>query len=341
MSHGSCRRILIVDDDEVVLESLSLGLGQAHFEVTRCASAGEALEEYVRSPPDLAIVDIGLPDMRGTRLAERMLEHWYRPILILSSHTETEWVDRAIGSGAIGYLVKPISPAQLIPSIETTLARFGDINENIASKFGYGNASPAQVQGAMDQFPFGVVIIDRDRRIILSNSAARRFLQDAKLLVSINGKLATAVHNESLNAVLGRCLGAVGGPPEPAGYSAREPGSDAATQILGIPLHTSESEVQRTASVLIKDASLTATVPSHLLKSLYGFTEKESRLAHALMNGMTINEYCEKVFITPNTARTHLKSIYRKTSTNRQAELISLLSRLYINLPGEGGERGA
>ena len=51
------------------------------------------------------------------------------------------------------------------------------------------------------------------------------------------------------------------------------------------------------------------------------------------MHGMTIREYCESVYVTHNTARTHLKSIYRKTCTNRQAELSALLSRLYINLP--------
>lgn len=333
MSHGSSRRILIVDDDQIVLDSLSQGLSRAGFNVTQCRSATEALEVYAQQAPDLAIVDIGLPDLRGTVLAERMLERRYRPILILSSHTEPEWVRRAIGSGAIGYLVKPLTPAQLIPSIETSLARFGDINRSIASNFGYGTASPAQIQGALDQFPFGVAIVDQDRQIILCNNAARRFLENARLLRSINGKLATAVRNESLEDLLDRCLGTSGIRPKPAAYSVRKPECEDTIHILGIPLYASDSGAERTASVLIKDSSQTTAVPSHLFKSLYGLTEKESRLAHALMNGMTLNEYCEKVFVTINTARTHLKSIYRKTSTNRQGELISLLSRLYINLP--------
>jgi len=333
MSHGSCRSILLVDDDQIILDTLAHGLQQAAFEVTQCKSGLDALEKFVNTPPDLAILDIGLPDIRGTVLAERMLEHWYRPVLILSSHSEPEWVDRAIGSGAIGYLVKPQTPAQLIPSIETSLARFGDINRSIASSFGYGNSSWRQLQGALDQFSFGVVIVDQDCQIVLCNSVGRKFLHGSGLLKNINGKLASAVRNEPLMSVLDQCLGKAGNPAEPAAYSTHDPETETTIQIVGIPQYASGSGAERTASVIICDSSLRTAVPSHLYKSLFGLTEKESRLAHALAGGLTINDYCEKVCVTPNTARTHLKSIYRKTSTNRQAELISLLSRLYINLP--------
>jgi DNA-binding NarL/FixJ family response regulator len=340
MSHGSCRSILLVDDDPVILDTLGHGLRQAEFEVTQCRSARDALAEYVRAPPDLAIVDIGLPDMRGTALAEQLLEHSYRPILILSNHSEPEWVERAIGSGAIGYLVKPLTPPQLIPSIETSLARFGDINQSIASNFGYGNATWLQLQGAMDQFPFGVVIIDKDCQIILCNSAGKRFLHSGGLLQSINGKLTTSKRNQALNAVIDRSLGRVGDEAESAAYSTHDPEAETSIQIVAIPQYASDPAAERTATIIINDTSLNTAVPTNLLKSLYGFTEKESKLAHALAKGMTIKEYCEKVFVTPNTARTHLKSIYRKTSTNRQAKLIGLLSRLYINLPDEEKEDG-
>ena len=85
--------------------------------------------------------------------------------------------------------------------------------------------------------------------------------------------------------------------------------------------------------VIVNDPAVTTIAPLSLLKALFGMTKKESALAHALVNGLTIDQYCERAFVTRNTARTHLRSIYRKTSTNRQVDLIRLLSRLFINSP--------
>lgn len=332
MSQPASRRILLVDDDQIILDTLGYGLQKSSYIVTQCGSARDALEQYTSSPPDLAIVDIGLPDMRGTKLAEQLLLYRYRPILILSSHSEPEWVDRAIGSGAIGYLVKPLTTSQLIPSIETALARYGDINQSIAGNFSKEELSECQLRAAMDQFSFGIVIIDRDRRIIHSNCVGKKFLSDARLLRIANGKLKTTVRNDQLTVVLDQSLGEINGHTAPAAFSMHDDTNETTIQIWATPLHVPRPGGEQTAIVIINDSSLNTSVPSFLLKSLYGFTDKECKLAHALTNGMTINQYCEKVFVTPNTARTHLKSIYRKTSTNRQAELICLLSRLYINL---------
>jgi DNA-binding NarL/FixJ family response regulator len=337
MSPNPPRSILLVDDDPIILDTLSYGLRKASYAVRQCASARAALEEFARSPPDLAILNIGLPDMRGTALAERLLEHWYRPLLILSSHAEPEWIDRAICSGVIGYHVKPLTPAQLIPGIETALARFGHINRSIACSFGDVNMTEAQLRAAMDQFAFGAIIIDQDCQIVLCNRAGRKYLDGEGPFRNAHGKLKTASRNEPLSSLLDRCLGKKGDHPQPAAHSLHDPQSGAAIQILGIPLHSPGPGVGGSATVIINDSSRHTAVPSTLLKGLYGLTEKESRLAHALVNGMSIREHCERAFVTPNTARTHLKSIYRKTSTHRQAELISLLSRLYINLPVEGG----
>jgi DNA-binding NarL/FixJ family response regulator len=338
MSQSSSRSILLVDDDQIILDTLGYGLQMSSYIVTQCGSARDALEQYTSSPPDLAIIDIGLPDMRGTELAEQLLLYRYRPILILSSHSEPEWIDRAIGSGAIGYLVKPLTPSQLIPSIETALARFGDINQSIAGNFAKGDISESQLRAAMDQFSFGIVIIDQDRRIILCNSVGHRFLSDARLLRNASGKLKTAVRNDQLTALLDQSLGEINGHSAPAAFCMHDDIHEKTIQIWATPLHVPGSGTEQTAIVIINDSSLNTAVPSFLFKSLYGFTEKECKLAHALTNGMSINQYCEKVFVTPNTARTHLKSIYRKTSTNRQAELICLLSRLYINLTDGNGE---
>lgn len=325
--------ILLVDDDQIILDTLSFGLGKANYIVKQCTTAADAVAEYTSSTPDLAVLDIGLPDMRGTELAEVLLEHRYRPILILSSHSDTDWVDQAIGSGVVGYLVKPLTVEQFIPSIETALARFGDINRRIAGNFGNANMSEAQLLAVMDQFSFGMLIIDNDYQIIHCNQAGQKLLAKGNLLTSAHGKLRTPVNNDELMAVLDHGLGKADGNATPAAMSLFDSQSNAAIQIWVKVLPVVGDNTEQTAILIINDTSLNVIAPSCLLKSLYGFTEKESKLAHALTGGLTINQYCKMAFVTPNTARTHLKSIYRKTSTNRQTELILLLPRLFINLP--------
>lgn len=329
---GSHSRILLVDDDQIVLDTLSYGLRQANYIVEPCVDARRALLAYQSSPPDLAILDIGLPDMGGTVLARALLREQYRPILILSSHSEPEWVDRAIGSGVIGYLVKPLSAQQLIPSIETALARFGEINRRIAGKFGGKFMTEEQLVAAMDQFPVGIVIIDQDHHIILSNSQARQLIASERVLLNKYGKLRSTDKAGEFVAMLERSLDPAAGPTA-AAMTLPGPGKLNNIELWGTCLPGANDDSQRSAVIVINDSSRATVAPSNLLESLYGFTEKESKLAHALTNGLTISQYCEQTFVTPNTARTHLKSIYRKTSTNRQTDLVRLLSRLFTGTP--------
>ena len=325
--------ILLVDDDPIILDSLSYGLRRSHYAVRQCSTAEDAVAEYTASTPDLAVLDIGLPDMRGTALAAKLLAHRCRPILILSSYSEPDWVNQAIGSGVSGYLVKPLTVEQLVPSIETALVRFGDINRRLANNFGSTNMSEVQLLAAMDQFSFGIVIIGLDYQIIHCNRVGQKLLTNGHPLISSHGKLGTALRNDELMAVLDQSLGKYDGHSTPAAICLNDTKGKTALQIWGTPLPVVGDGLEKTAILIINDPSLNVIAPSCLLKSLYGFTEKESRLAHALANGATINQYCSATFVTLNTARTHLKSIYRKTSTNRQAELVRLLSQLFINLP--------
>lgn len=328
----SRRRILLVDDDQIILDSLSYGLGKARYRVEQCNTAGEAIDCYTNSPPDLAIVDIGLPDMRGTDLAASLLQHRYRPILILSSYSDSEWIDQAIGSGVIGYLVKPITAEQIIPSIETALARYGDISQRIARKFGGNNADEKKLAAALDQFPFGIVIIDQDHHVIHNNEPAGRLLADENVIINVHGKLRSHIDSGAFTGMLESSLNQ-GDLSTPAYVRLRTPRDQGEIQAWGIPLLGAQEHNAKSAIIIINDPSLTTIAPSSLLRTLFCLSRKESQLAHALANGASIKQYCEHKFISQNTARSHLKSIYRKTSTNRQVDLIRLLSRLYIYPP--------
>ncbi|MDJ0955284.1 MAG: response regulator [Arenicellales bacterium] len=335
--HTHRGRVLLVDDDPIVLSTVSHGLREANYIVAQCSTAAEALATYIDSTPDLAIVDIGLPDMRGTALAQSLLQHQYRPILILSGHSEPEWVNQAIGSGVIGYLVKPITAQQLIPSIETALARFGEINQRIANNFGDEAMTDRQLASAMDEFSFGIIIVDKDHHIVYANRFARELIASGGVLTKQNGKLRSRTKANEFRTMLDKSLSYTESSPL-AAITLPNPSTELGLQVLGRALPALSEDSEQSAIMAVFDPSQATIVPSTLLENLYGFTRKESELAHGLANGLTINEYCEQTFISSNTARTHLKSIYRKTATNRQSELIRLLSHLFINIERSLGQ---
>jgi len=121
------RRIMVVDDDRLVLATLVQGLAARGYDVSAFSAGDEALEAYRRKPPDLVLLDVRMPGLDGIETARLMLEHEHRPILMLSAYDDQSIVRDLVSLGVSGYLVKPIEVNQLVPSIEATLARFSEI----------------------------------------------------------------------------------------------------------------------------------------------------------------------------------------------------------------------
>ncbi|MDH3637029.1 MAG: response regulator transcription factor [Gammaproteobacteria bacterium] len=324
-------RLLLVDDDPVVLHTLLHGLRAAGYDVVATADPHHALLEYTRRPPDLAVLDIGLPGLSGTQLAVAMLQHLYRPILILSGHSEAEHVRAAVRTGVMGYLVKPVAAEHLIPSIETARARFADLRLGMAKRWHIDAEGTPPLSGLLDQLAFGLMVIDRQHSIVVQNRTARRLLDLRTVLSNRNGKLVAVAEGRAsrLHAALECALGKTGAPqtavlPLPSHHA------EVTYQLLISP--STESADPEYATAIIVDPYQPTPAPAHILKALYGLTTKESRLAQALLNGDTLDGFCTTRFVSPNTARTQLKSIYQKTGTNRQVDLVRTLSKLFGNV---------
>ncbi len=118
-------RILVVEDDRLVLATLVEGLLRAGFEVDGVDGSREAVALVEASDFDLAILDVHMPEMSGLEVADRLRERC--PVLILSAYSDPDVVEAAIRGGAVGYLVKPVDVTQLIPAVEAALARGGDL----------------------------------------------------------------------------------------------------------------------------------------------------------------------------------------------------------------------
>ena len=79
-------RILLVDDDPIVLNTLAKGLTEIGYCVETAENGQKALDHYRKGRPDLVILDYRMPDMTGVEVARIMLQESYRPILILSAN---------------------------------------------------------------------------------------------------------------------------------------------------------------------------------------------------------------------------------------------------------------
>ncbi|MBL8491281.1 MAG: response regulator [Rhodocyclaceae bacterium] len=120
----------MVDDDRLVLSSLVLGLQDAGFRTFAAETVAEA-EELLASgiQPRLAILDMRLREGSGLQIAERLKELDHVPFMFLSAYRDDELVETATRLGALGYLVKPIDVAQLVPAVRAALARADEIRE--------------------------------------------------------------------------------------------------------------------------------------------------------------------------------------------------------------------
>ena len=120
-------RLLVVDDDRLVLTNLGDGLEQAGYAVSRAATGEDAILICAEAPPDLVIMDLRLPGLSVIETARKIREISKTPVFFLSAFEAEDGVREAIADGGLGYLVKPVRLNQLLTSIKAALARAADI----------------------------------------------------------------------------------------------------------------------------------------------------------------------------------------------------------------------
>jgi response regulator NasT len=126
---STAARILVADDDRLVLYTVAQGLSSAGYEVLQASSGAQALEICAKSNPDLALLDMRMPDLTGTEVAAALRCSGEIPVLFLSAYGDSETVRAAVAEGALGYLVKPLDVVQILPAIEAALARAAELRK--------------------------------------------------------------------------------------------------------------------------------------------------------------------------------------------------------------------
>jgi response regulator NasT len=122
------RKLLVVDDDRLILATLASGLRGSGYEVADASSLDQAIAVLERFSPDLALLDIRMGQAGGFELARWLQRHGEIPFMFLSAYGDDDTVNEATELGAVGFVVKPVDIAQLVPAIEAALARAADLS---------------------------------------------------------------------------------------------------------------------------------------------------------------------------------------------------------------------
>ncbi|QUG43567.1 response regulator [Psychrobacillus sp. INOP01] len=116
------KRILIAEDESIIRMDIKLMLQDQGYEVVGEAGDGDkAIELAFLHKPDLILMDIKMPKINGLQASKIIANQLDLPILIITAYSQKEFVEKAQQDNIVGYLVKPISEANLLPAVEIAL----------------------------------------------------------------------------------------------------------------------------------------------------------------------------------------------------------------------------
>lgn len=178
----SARKLLLVEDESNLLNSLSFILEQNGFEVL-CAKTGEeGVELASRHEPDLVLLDIGLPGMDGFEVASRLAAQRERGlrIVFLTGSNEDDDVVRAFEGCADDYIVKPLRPRVLIARINALFARREPLtNPEAPIVCGPLWLDPASLEVKLEGVPLSLTPTELKVLMLLAQNPGRAFMRSA------------------------------------------------------------------------------------------------------------------------------------------------------------------
>lgn len=144
------RRVLVVEDEPSIAETILYALRTEHFDAEHCETGGDALAALAERPFDCVILDVGLPDISGFDVCQRMRQFSQVPVIFLTARDGE--LDRVLGLeiGGDDYVPKPFSPRELVARVRAILRR----------------AQPATAAPVVNNGPVPVLSHDEMRRII-------------------------------------------------------------------------------------------------------------------------------------------------------------------------------
>jgi CheY-like chemotaxis protein len=355
----SARLILCVEDEADLRVDIAEELRGAGYAVAEAGNGEEALVVLGRIVPDLVLCDISMPRMGGFALLQRLRDERPdladMPFIFLTALADRRDMVAGKEAGADDYLVKPVDydvmlatvaarlrqvdrmRGKAMAEVEAARTAFRDLaaaETAIASAGGGGVAA-----AALDRVALGVFLLGSDRRVSFVNRAGRTMLAEADgLHLSSEGMLRGSAPADTRllrDAVEGALGSAARGAGE-AGVALRRPSARRPLTALICPLAGGAS--QPMVAIFVSDPERRPQLAPEVIAGLYGLTPAETRLAVALTRGQRLEEIAEEFGLSRSTLAYTLRNLFRKTETDRQADLVRLFLASPLSVGSPSGE---
>jgi len=131
--------LLFIEDDDGIRLALSMALEDEGYEVRQAPNGTDGLAEFRRTPPDLVLLDLRLPDLSGFDVCRALRAESIVPIIMITAQTDTHDMVAGLEAGADDYVTKPVVPKELAARIRASLRRVqlqGKSATPLATRFG-------------------------------------------------------------------------------------------------------------------------------------------------------------------------------------------------------------
>lgn len=342
------KKILCVEDEPCLRTDIADELRDAGYDVTEAGDGQEALAVLETLTPDLVLCDITMPGLSGfdvlSEVRVRRPDLADVPFVFLTALAGRADVIAGKRAGADDYLTKPIDFDVMLATIDSRLSQVERMREKTRSESEKAReAFMALVEKsarvtfevateAFNRVSLGMFLLDSERRVVFANQTGRAILDEQDGLLLSGGLLrgATPKETNQIKALVDAALAAAlhGEGQGEGGVALPRPSGARSLVVLVCPLHrpADAGPDQPAAAVFVSDPERKPRIPTDLLARLYGLTPAETRLAVALAEGQRLDEIAENFGVARTTIAFHLRSLFRKTDTNRQADLVALFT---------------
>ena len=300
-------QVLFIDDEAAVLDGIRRSLMQhdTGWDAIYHTDSVRALGDPAVLTADVVVTDLRMPGMGGIDLMKALRAKGMRAeVIILTGAADMTSALAAINEvNAFRFYLKPCDRRRL--------------TEGIADAINHRRAQRATA----DLLPFALLALDAAGRVTFMNSEGGRLASGGDVFV-LDGQGRCRAGTPAETAKLMQAVDGVVQGGEATAFALTGAVTGIRYAVLAEPAAGANGAA---VQLFVLDPAKRHPPPIDALKRLFDLSNSEARLAHGLAQGMDIREAAEGMDVTVQTARTYLKSLFEKTGTNRQADLVRTL----------------
>lgn len=331
--------ILVVEDETALLGDIVEELQEAGYRTLAAPDGLHALALLGEAVPDLVLCDITMPGLDGYDLLATIRrdhpELAATPFVFLTALSEPREVVEGKRMGADDYLVKPVDYDLMLATIAARLRQVDRMHhrhgrEITALRHALSGFSGGGAERALDLIALGIILLDAEAHVVHANRAASEMAEEGDFFTIRAGQVVSseALPEKALRGAISDILTAArAGAEKLIGVALRRAMDELTMSALvsALPRQGTHRPGAPLAAIFLSIPQTRQHVPPSLLAELFGLTPTEARIAAALASNARTSELAADLGVSQSTIAFHMRNLFEKTGTNRQADLIALI----------------